>query len=96
MTEEIAKAEGFSHEKLCELRSEIGSLCLPSTLSVVTTGSFGRKEAHEFSDIDFYRLVDNKGMVINKEYVSAVKDTIDGIVRKVGKRPSEGGAFGGF
>lgn len=96
MMEEIDKANRFSYEKVCELRSEIALLGLPRTLSVVTTGSFGRREAHELSDIDYYILVDNRGMVISQDYIYSVKDTIDGIVRRVGKRPSEGGAFGGF
>lgn len=97
MTSSIDRASSFSKEKLSSLRAEIGALSLPSILSVVTTGSFARNEANSLSDLDFFLLVDNKGMLMDTEYISAIRETIGGIVRKVvGSAPSSEGAFGGF
>jgi predicted nucleotidyltransferase len=97
MFHNLHKAEEYSTQKTAILRQELLRLGLPTTISVVTTGSFARKEASEQSDLDFFLLVDNKGMLVDHDYIVEIQQTISGIVRKViGKQPSPDGAFGAY
>lgn len=93
----IDNANQYSTDKIAALRGELQRLRLPLAVSVVTTGSFARKEATEHSDLDFFLLVENNGMLVDEAYLAAVRHTIAGIVRRtIGKEPSVDGAFGGF
>lgn len=91
----LANARKYSTEKLSQLREALAKLSLPSTIAIVTTGSFARLEATEHSDLDFFLLIENKGMMVDRQYIDDIKRTIVGIVRRtVGKEPSVDGAFG--
>lgn len=91
----LEAAERFSSDKMSALRHELEKLRLPSTVAVVTTGSYARREANQHSDLDFFLLVKNNGLMVDQEYVSEIQNTISGIARRtIGKEPSQDGAFG--
>lgn len=91
----LSSARDYSATKLGQLRREIGRLGQPPTIAVVTTGSFARLEATQHSDLDFFLLIENNGMMVDHPYIDDIKRTISGIVRRtIGKEPSVDGAFG--
>jgi len=58
----ISKARKFTHSVLDELRSRLEAVLEPSAyrdkITIVTTGSFGREEASEESDLDLFIIFD--------------------------------------
>ena len=49
----IAEAKRFSDEKIQSLRDLIPAIIKADCISIVTVGSYGRKEASNLSDLDF-------------------------------------------
>ena len=78
----------YSECKLNELRSRLKKLQLGNDI-VMVCGSYARREASEYSDIDFCIVSDN--MNEDPSLIQSVKSTIKDVVPH---GPSENGAFG--
>ena len=89
----IQIAEEYSEKILNELRDEIKSCVSGSDFSIVTTGSFARREASEVSDIDYFFIFENND---DPKKIKAVCEAAKIEIQKiVNKMPSTTGAFGG-
>ncbi|EJL9324822.1 nucleotidyltransferase domain-containing protein [Vibrio cholerae] len=69
-----------------------------SKISVVVTGSFGRNEASEASDMDWFVVVDEQySESVIEQYSESVRETVGCIVNEyVNKNVGETGTFGGI
>ena len=79
-------AKGFSEGKLQELRDQLKRLDLGDRV-VVACGSFARREASEYSDIDYYTLSEDDDPPNDVAVTSAIKTVI-------AQSPAADGAFG--
>jgi len=85
----IAEAKRFSDEKIQSLRNLIPAIIKADCISIVTVGSYGRKEASNLSDLDFFFIKDREDYSPGIE-ISAFRD----LYRELGlKSPSKDGAF---
>ncbi|MEW8627052.1 MAG: nucleotidyltransferase domain-containing protein [Candidatus Thiodiazotropha sp.] len=85
----MEKASSYSNQIIETLRREFSKALSGSEFSIITVGSFARREASDQSDLDFFVIVDNDSRVSD--------DTIKFIskpIRDLGlKMPSSDGAF---
>jgi hypothetical protein len=85
----IAEAKRFSDEKIQSLRDLIPAIIKADCISIVTVGSYGRKEASNLSDLDFFFIKDREDYSPDIE-ILAFRD----LYRELGlKSPSKDGAF---
>jgi predicted nucleotidyltransferase len=54
----IAEAKRYTDEKINLLRNQLPSLIKSESVAIVVVGSFGRKEASDLSDLDFFFIKD--------------------------------------
>lgn len=92
----------FTQEKIDILRQDILKLIndgdwrqqYSDKLSVITTGSFGRDEASEESDLDWYLVIGN-GCDIDEEEIKKIKADLNEVIeRHIKKEPGSTGTFG--
>lgn len=89
--EAIDRASKYSTEKLGKIRRSLSRAKLGDDVSVVITGSFGRKEASGESDVDFFLIHNSRVKApAAKSYKRIVESKIN---RLVPKPPAEDGAF---
>ncbi|MCF5901474.1 MULTISPECIES: hypothetical protein [Aeromonas] len=92
----------FTQEKIDILRQDILKLIndgdwrqqYADKLSVVTTGSFGRDEASEESDLDWYLVIGNDCGIDEEEIKTIKADLNEVIERHIKKEPGSTGTFG--
>jgi Nucleotidyltransferase domain len=99
MTAAITRARTLSENRLNTIRVGLSNLeGLPHDVTVVTCGSYARREASQSSDIDFFAISPREdlattspaGTAVQKLWPRGIVDTIQGIVPI---DPAEGGAF---
>ena len=88
MTTAYQRSSKYSECKLNELRSRLEKLQLGNNI-VMVCGSYARREASEYSDIDFCIVSDNTNE--DSSLIQSVKSAIKEVVPN---GPSENGAFG--
>src|ERR1051326_4340170 len=95
MTTAYIRAKAYSEDRLTTLRTAISRI-VPADVSVITSGSYARREASAQSDIDYFSVF--PGSKPNQETVAPIwlKPLDDAINKVVPKAPSEDGAFKEF
>lgn len=91
MFENIEDCKKFSEAKLEELRSILEKEDIKDGLSVVTSGSYARREASELSDLDFFLICDREEEKVVYEQESVRIPKI--LQTVVPNKPSADGAF---
>lgn len=88
----IKEAWTYSNEKISELRAAVAkSRKIDKSVSVVTVGSFARREASRCSDLDFFIISDK---TISEDDSRVMCEEMSRIAKRLGIRdPSPGGAF---
>lgn len=90
MRENLEKASDYSDGLIRNIRERLSSNLADRTVSVVTVGSFARREASNQSDLDFFVLV--KDFDENRD--GSIRDVVEKVLEENGVRnPSQGGAF---
>ena len=85
----LEEAKNYSNEKIKAIRDELAGAIRNDSISIVTVGSFARREASQQSDLDFFFITDNDVDAPNKEIEIFRKL----IVKRGIKMPAESGAF---
>jgi hypothetical protein len=86
-----ARARSFSETKLAILRSSLGAVA-PGGLSVLTFGSYARREASENSDLDYLLVVEGDDPAEEPASATQIRAIISS---HVPIDPGAGGPFGG-
>ena len=89
MSDAIAKAFKYSEAKLGNIRSAIAKF-VPKECTVVACGSYGRHEASEQSDIDFYTIAPDAASAKSLTWHSDVQKAISSMIPV---QPAPDGAF---
>ena len=85
------QAELYSKKKVKYLKEKLDSSLSDDNILVVTSGSFAREEANEFSDLDFFIVVDGKSTDFHSD---PIKKKVRSIIKDSDiKMPSSKGAF---
>jgi predicted nucleotidyltransferase len=91
----ISKAKKYSDEKIAVLNDGLSEIIAKkskgSKFSIITGGSYARREASEQSDIDFFIICDNE--IVKKKIESFYKDISAYICNIVCNPPAKDGAF---
>lgn len=91
MFENIEACKKFSEEKLGELRGILEKEDFKDGLTVVTSGSYARREASELSDLDFFLICDReRDKAAYEQELAQISKKLQSIVPK---KPSADGAF---
>ncbi len=79
--EKIEELEKYSEEILKKIREELKKVIHSKDFSIVTTGSYGRKEASEVSDLDLFIVVDDS---TDKDKIDpmSIQNVIDKYIKK--------------
>jgi hypothetical protein len=85
------RARTFSEQKLSDLRDELAGVT-PDGVSVLTFGSYARREASENSDLDYLLVIGGEGPLKEPEGTSRIREAISA---HVPVDPGAGGPFGG-
>ncbi|HFT0298924.1 TPA: DUF294 nucleotidyltransferase-like domain-containing protein [Proteus mirabilis] len=93
---QISKLSDYSNDKLAKIRSslekELNDIDFKSNFSVITTGSYGRMEASDESDMDFFIICDSQE---SKEKILKISTQIsESIKEHVPKNTGSTGTFG--
>lgn len=86
----IEELKSFTEDKLKEIRDDLGKVLKTKDFSIVATGSYGRKEASEVSDIDLFIIVDD---ATDKTQIDQ-KVIVEIIEKHVEKETGSTGTFG--
>jgi predicted nucleotidyltransferase len=88
--EQIDQLKKFTDKKLKEIRDDLERNLQAKDFCIVTTGSYGRKEASEVSDIDLFIIVDDTTdkTQINQKVIAEI------IEQHVDKETGSTGTFG--
>lgn len=91
----IEQAKAYSEGKIGQLRASLSALGLPNTETVLTCGSYARREASSESDIDFFIITERPvGNGAEDKEASRLEASIrDAITKIVKTEPAAGGAF---
>jgi len=85
----LEKAKNYSNDQINAIRDELAGAIRNDSVSIVTVGSFARREASQQSDLDFFFITDNDVDAPNKEIEIFRKL----IVKRGIKMPAAFGAF---
>ena len=90
--ETLNEAQAFSKQKIAAVRREIlNSVGGVPPFGVVVCGSYGRLEASDQSDFDYFLIVEDEShRGAAEEFQTVMEDIID---TGIGKQPSSGGPF---
>ncbi len=92
----IDRAKSYSEERLVALRERIANL-VPASETVLTCGSYARREASTESDIDFFVITQQPDPTDGKHFEADALPWFDGLKAAINEvvpiGPAEGGAF---
>lgn len=84
----IKDAKGYSDEIILKIRSRLEAVTLPSSLSIVTVGSFARREASSQSDMDFFII--KNGQEDGKKEIEKFREVVSELSIRM---PGSSGTF---
>ena len=92
MTTAFDRAKAFSEDNLQTLRNKIPGL-VPDGVTVITSGSYARREASNQSDIDYFAVAPGENLSAEAEDPPWLTTLDAAVISVVPKSPSEDGAF---
>lgn len=95
MTTAFERAKTFSESKLAALRNLLPPV-VPAGVTVITSGSYARREASDQSDIDYFAVLPGECEVENQIAPEWLAKLDEQVTTTVAKAPSEDGAFREF
>ena len=92
MHDDITSCEQFTDQKIRAIRIDLAEVLKDRKYSIVTGGSYARREASAQSDLDYFLICDSNDEVAQAK---ADIDAINESIRKyISKEYAVGGAFG--
>jgi len=78
----ITKAQKYSEEIISKISNDLKETISNKNISIVTTGSFARGEANEFSDLDFFVIVKNNKQELPPYEQKHISDIVKQYINK--------------